>query len=126
MMILQHIERIPYLYFVFLFLEQFWLSFSLTNDIFNLYIIGKFRKEFKNTFTCQCLKQDKRPRAGTTYLCKYTSTVSHCEKRIHELANFTENKNQFWAYPSLNIYDISCNPTMLWWYEITLWIKCYF
>ncbi|XP_054724107.1 orexin receptor type 2-like [Uloborus diversus] len=73
-------------------LVSHWLCYanSAVNPVIYNIMNGKFRKEFKNTFTCQCLKKNRRHISrGTTYLCKYTSTVSHCDKRIHELANFS-------------------------------------
>ncbi|GIY12799.1 orexin receptor type 2 [Caerostris darwini] len=73
-------------------LMSHWLCYanSAVNPIIYNIMNGKFRKEFKNTFTCQCIKKNRRPCAtGTSYLCKYTSTVSHCDKRMHELVNFS-------------------------------------
>ncbi|XP_015921800.1 orexin receptor type 2-like [Parasteatoda tepidariorum] len=64
-----------------------WLCYanSAINPIIYNIMNGKFRQEFKNTFTCQCWKKNSR----ASYFCKYTSTVSHSDKRIHELANFS-------------------------------------
>ncbi|GFT41362.1 orexin receptor type 2 [Trichonephila clavipes] len=73
-------------------LMSHWLCYanSAVNPIIYNIMNGKFRKEFKNTFTCQCVKKNRRDCVpGTSYLCKYTSTVSHCDKRMHELANFS-------------------------------------
>ncbi|KAG8180147.1 hypothetical protein JTE90_023356 [Oedothorax gibbosus] len=67
-----------------------WLCYanSALNPIIYNIMNGKFRKEFKNTFTCQCMKKKRKRSPKATYLCKFTSTVTHCDKNIHEMSTF--------------------------------------
>lgn len=60
-----------------------WLCYanSAVNPIIYNFMNGKFRKEFKNTFTCKCLrpKYQRSSKTPKNYLWKFTNSVTQCD-----------------------------------------------